>query len=136
MHPLNLCSKLILVPHCHYLYQLIQSTHLVILLYTCLGTTLPLPMPTPCVTLQVIDYLRSQQARQELLSMLYEVELRRHRETHRLFLAAEKQLTAWKEEGEKRNVSNLFVQCGPGKFIHCVFSRCGQIAKKSRLIHH
>jgi transcription termination factor NusB len=53
----------------------------------------------------VIEYLRRQQARQELLSMLYEVELRRHRETHRLFSAAEKQLAQWKEEGEKRSVS-------------------------------
>lgn len=33
--------------------------------------------------------------------MLYEVELRKHRDTHRLLSTADKQLTQLKEEGEK-----------------------------------
>ena len=37
--------------------------------------------------------------------MLYEVELRRHRETHRLFSATSSQLAQWREEREKRIVS-------------------------------
>ena len=53
--------------------------------------------------LQVISHLQSQRSRQELLSMLYEVELRKHRDTHRLLATAEKQLTQLKEEGVKRN---------------------------------
>lgn len=34
--------------------------------------------------------------------MLYEVELRKHRDTHRLLTSAEKQLTQFKEDGEIR----------------------------------
>lgn len=58
-----------------------------------------------CVILQVIAHLQSQRSRQELLSMLYEVELRKHRDTHRLLSTAEKQLTQLKEEGEKRSTA-------------------------------
>ena len=52
---------------------------------------------------QVISQLQSQRSRQELVSMLYEVELRKHRDTHRLLAATEKQLTQLKEEGERRS---------------------------------
>ena len=34
--------------------------------------------------------------------MLYEVELRKHRDTHRILTTAETQLTKFKEENEKR----------------------------------
>lgn len=37
--------------------------------------------------------------------MLYEVELRKHRDTHRLLTTANKQLTQLKEEGEERGVA-------------------------------
>ncbi len=50
----------------------------------------------------MISDLQSQRARQELLSILYEVELRKHRDTHRLFSTAKKQLTQLKEDGEQR----------------------------------
>ena len=73
------------------------------------GYTVHSFFPLPNLLVQVIEYLRRQQARQELLSMLYEVELRRHRETHRLLSAAEKQLSQWKEDGEKRSVSYEYV---------------------------
>ncbi len=51
---------------------------------------------------QVISHLRSQRSRHELLSMLYEVELRKHRDTHRLLSAAESHFTEMKEGGNKR----------------------------------
>ncbi len=54
---------------------------------------------------QVIGRLLTQRARSELLSMLYEVELRRHRETHRLLAATQAQLSRWREGREKRTVS-------------------------------
>jgi HAUS augmin-like complex subunit 3 len=50
----------------------------------------------------VISYLLSQTARQELLSMLYEVELRRHRDTHRLLSAAASQLLSWGSSADSR----------------------------------
>lgn len=53
----------------------------------------------------MIGHLLAQRARSELLSMLYEVELRRHRETHRLLTAAQAQLTQWREGRERRTVS-------------------------------
>ena len=56
-------------------------------------------------SLQVISCLLAQTSRQELLSMLYEVELRRHRDTHRLLSAASSQLHSWREQTSKRNVS-------------------------------
>ena len=49
----------------------------------------------------MISDLQSQRSRHELLSMLYEVELRKHRDTHRLLSTADKQLTQLKEEDEK-----------------------------------
>lgn len=52
---------------------------------------------------QVISHLQSQRSRHELLSMLYEVELRKHRDTHRLLTTTEKELTELKEERERRN---------------------------------
>ncbi|XP_064386022.1 HAUS augmin-like complex subunit 3 [Halichondria panicea] len=51
---------------------------------------------------KVIESLQSQRARHELLSMLYEVELRRHRETHRLLSATKKQLDKWKSSRDQR----------------------------------
>ena len=56
--------------------------------------------------IQVITHLQSQRARQELLSMLYEVELHRHHETHRLLSATNSQLEQWRGEGEGRIVSS------------------------------
>ena len=42
--------------------------------------------------------------------MLYEVELRRHRETHQLFFATSCQLAQWREEREKIIIfSKLFI---------------------------
>lgn len=38
--------------------------------------------------------------------MLYEVELRRHRETHWLLSATNSQLEQWRGEGEERIVSS------------------------------
>ena len=61
--------------------------------------------------------MQSQQARQEILSMLYEVELRLHRETHRLLSATNSQLEQWRGEGEGRIVSSephLSVDWGQG----------------------
>ena len=54
---------------------------------------------------QVISDLQSQRSRHDLLSILYESELRKHRDTHRLLSTAEKQLTQLKEEGDKRSVA-------------------------------
>ena len=54
---------------------------------------------------QVISHLLAQTSRQELLSMLYELELRRHRDTHRLLSAASSQLHSWRTERERRTVS-------------------------------
>lgn len=53
----------------------------------------------------MISDLQAQRSRHELLSILYEVELRKHRDTHRLLGTAERQLTQLKEEGEKRSVA-------------------------------
>ncbi|CAI8026237.1 HAUS augmin-like complex subunit 3 [Geodia barretti] len=66
----------------------------------------------------VISYLLSQTARQELLSMLYEVELRRHRDTHRLLSAAASQLLSWGSSADSRLVSsyNTFITAGGSKF--------------------
>ena len=61
--------------------------------------------PSSSLLSQVISHLLSQTARQELLSMLYEVELRRHQGTHRLLSATATQLDGWREEREKRIVS-------------------------------
>ena len=55
---------------------------------------------------QVISYLLAQTSRQELLSMLYEVELRRHRDTHRLLSAASSQLLSWRDTRNTRTVSS------------------------------
>ena len=41
--------------------------------------------------------------------MLYEIELRKHRDTHRLFATAERHLAQLKEEGERR----MSAQRGP-----------------------
>ena len=51
---------------------------------------------------KVIFHLQAQRARHEMLSMLYELEFRRHRETHRLLSAAETQLVQWKEGRDER----------------------------------
>lgn len=51
---------------------------------------------------KVITHLQAQRARHEVLSMLYELELRRHRETHRLLSAAKAQLVQWKDTREQR----------------------------------
>jgi HAUS augmin-like complex subunit 3 len=51
---------------------------------------------------KVISYLLAQTSRQELLSMLYEVELRRHRDTHRLLSAASNQLLSWRDNRDTR----------------------------------
>ena len=56
--------------------------------------------PTLAPPTQVITHLQSQRARQELLSMLYEVELRRHCETHRLLSTTNSQLEQWRGERE------------------------------------
>lgn len=70
---------------------------------------LPFPSTTliflTCISLQVISYLLSQTARQELLSMLYEVELRRHRDTHRLLSATISHLHSLSTSRDKRTVS-------------------------------
>ncbi len=63
---------------------------------------------------QVIGHLLSQRTRSELLSMLYEVELRRHRETHRLLSASHAQLTRWREGRESRTVSSPAAAVGEG----------------------
>jgi HAUS augmin-like complex subunit 3 len=51
---------------------------------------------------KVISYLEWQTARQELLSMLLELELRRHRDTHRLLSAASSQLSSWALSRDRR----------------------------------
>ena len=53
----------------------------------------------------MIDYLRDQLSRHELLSMMYEVELRRHRELRVLLKAVQSQLTTWKDEHDRKIVS-------------------------------
>jgi len=55
--------------------------------------------------LQVISHLRSQWCRHELLAMLYEVELRRHRDTHRLLATTEHHLTQLGDERKQRSDS-------------------------------
>lgn len=58
------------------------------------------------VCLQVISYLQGQRARNEALSMLLEIELRHHRQTHQLLAAAQTQLSQWKGEADERVVRN------------------------------
>ena len=50
----------------------------------------------------MVAHLQSQRARQELLSMLYKVELHRHRETHQLFSAISSQLA--QGEGKENHI--------------------------------
>ncbi|XP_065899010.1 HAUS augmin-like complex subunit 3 isoform X2 [Dysidea avara] len=51
---------------------------------------------------KVIDCLRSQLSRHQLVLMLYELELRKHRELYKLLKAVQLQLAQWKEDHDQK----------------------------------